>query len=146
MKAKGAPPPMDDTTGVPIVNPDTNGKVVRLEEHIEYRDEAGNVLNDEQVKALEGQVEFKTRYETKTRLVDEYGNELPEGYVVDGLEAVDERGEEKVVEPEPVPVELAPAGINEETPKGEEQKPDEQIEAEGTISDERDNTDTVFTQ
>ena len=129
MKARGAPPPQDDTTDVPKVNPD--GNVVKLEEHIEYRDEEGNVLNDEQVKALEGLVEFKTRYETKTRLLDEYGNELPEGY---GQEAVD------------VPVELAPAGVNEETPKGEDQKPDEQIEVEGTISDERGDADTVFTQ
>lgn len=134
MKAKGAPPPLDDTTDVPKINPDN---IVRLEEHIEYRDEDGNVLNDEQVKALEGLVEFKTRYETKTRLLDEYGNELPEGY---GLEPVDEET------PEPVPVELAPAGVNEETLKGEDQKPNEQIEVEGTISDEHVDADKIFTQ
>ena len=137
---------MDDTTGVLSVNPNTIGNVVRHEQHIEYRDEEGNILNEEQVKALEGQVEFKTRYETKTRLIDEYGNELPEGYVVDGLKIVGEEDEETLVEPEPVPVELAPAGVNEETPKGEEQKSDEQIEVEGTISDECGNADAVFTQ
>ena len=35
------------------------------------------MLNDEQVKALEGKVEFKTRYETRTRVVDDAGNEVP---------------------------------------------------------------------
>ncbi|KAK8070450.1 Dolichyl-phosphate-mannose--protein mannosyltransferase 1 [Apiospora hydei] len=38
--------------------------------------EDGNLLDDEQVKALEGKVEFKTRYETRTRVVDAAGNEL----------------------------------------------------------------------
>ncbi len=48
---------------------------------MEYRDQDGNLLNEEQVKALEGKVEFKTRYETRTRVVDAYGNEIvaPEG-------------------------------------------------------------------
>ncbi|KAH9818536.1 glycosyltransferase family 39 protein, partial [Teratosphaeria destructans] len=46
------------------------------EEKIEYRDEAGNLLNPDQVKALEGKVSFSTRYETRTRLVDSVGNEL----------------------------------------------------------------------
>lgn len=46
------------------------------EEKVEYRDEDGNLLDDEQVKALEGKVSFSTRYETRTRLVDEYGNEV----------------------------------------------------------------------
>jgi len=44
---------------------------------VEYRDQDGNLLDPEQVKALEGKVEFKTRYETRTRVVDENGNELP---------------------------------------------------------------------
>ena len=46
------------------------------EEKIEYRDEEGNLLDDEQVQALEGKVSFSTRYETRTRLVDEFGNEV----------------------------------------------------------------------
>lgn len=49
------------------------------EEKIEYRDEAGNILNEEQVKELEGKVSFSTRYETRTRLVDANGNEIYDG-------------------------------------------------------------------
>ena len=49
------------------------------EEKIEYRDEAGNILNEEQVKELEGKVSFSTRYETRTRLVDANGNEVYDG-------------------------------------------------------------------
>lgn len=65
----GAPPPPPE------------GRVIGKEEKIEYRDQDGNVLDPEQVKALEGKVEFKTKYETRTRVIDEHGNELemPEG-------------------------------------------------------------------
>lgn len=52
------------------------------EEKVEYRDEEGNLLDEEQVKALEGKVSFSTRYETRTRLVDQMGNEIEEGPVV----------------------------------------------------------------
>lgn len=45
---------------------------------MEYRDQDGNLLDPEEVKALEGKVEFKTKYETKTRVVDEQGNEVQE--------------------------------------------------------------------
>jgi dolichyl-phosphate-mannose-protein mannosyltransferase len=65
------------------------------EEKIEYRDEEGNLLDDEQVKSLEGKVSFSTRYETRTRLVDEYGNEVWQdgeegvaGTVAEGVEPV----------------------------------------------------------
>lgn len=51
-------------------------RLVKREERIEYRDQDGNVLDEEQVKALEGKVEFKTRYETRTRMVDADGNEF----------------------------------------------------------------------
>lgn len=53
------------------------------EQKIEYRDENGNLLDPEQVKALEGQISFETRYETATRIVDEYGNEISSGIDVD---------------------------------------------------------------
>lgn len=58
-----------------------NQRLLRTEERVEYRDQNGNLLNEEQVKALEGKVEFKTRYETRTRVVDADGNEvlLPPG-------------------------------------------------------------------
>lgn len=62
---------MHITPGNPIPN---DG--VYTEEKIEYRDEAGNLLDAEQVAALEGQVSFSTRYETRTRLVDEDGREI----------------------------------------------------------------------
>lgn len=51
-------------------------QVVSREEKIEYRDQDGNLLDEEQVKALEGKVSFKTRYETRTRVVDAQGNEI----------------------------------------------------------------------
>ncbi|KAH0607434.1 uncharacterized protein H6S33_002468 [Morchella sextelata] len=54
------------------------GEVVSSEERIEYRDQDGNLLDEEQVKALEGKVEFHTRYETRIRLLDEFGNEISE--------------------------------------------------------------------
>lgn len=50
--------------------------ILSKEEKVEYRDEDGNLLDEEQVKALEGKVSFKTRYETRTRLVDAQGNEI----------------------------------------------------------------------
>lgn len=51
--------------------------ILSREEKVEYRDQDGNLLDEEQVKALEGKVSFKTRYETRTRLVDAQGNEIP---------------------------------------------------------------------
>jgi dolichyl-phosphate-mannose-protein mannosyltransferase len=64
-----------------------------VEEKVEYRDEEGNLLDEEQVKALEGKVSFSTRYETRTKLVDEYGREVWEdegtaGASADGVEPV----------------------------------------------------------
>lgn len=54
-------------------------RVVSREQKIEYRDEQGNLLDPEQVAALEGQISFETKYETRTRVVDADGNEI--GYV-----------------------------------------------------------------
>ncbi|KAK4153724.1 Dolichyl-phosphate-mannose-protein mannosyltransferase-domain-containing protein [Chaetomidium leptoderma] len=62
-----------EVSGAPLA---ANQRLVRTEERVEYRDQDGNLLNDEQVKALEGKVEFKTRYETRTRVVDAQGNEV----------------------------------------------------------------------
>lgn len=55
--------------------------ILSKEERIEFRDENGRVLDEEEVKALEGKVSFKTRYETRTRIVDAQGNELHESLV-----------------------------------------------------------------
>lgn len=54
--------------------------VVGREESIEYRDEKGNLLDPEQVAALqrEGKVSFSTRYETRTRVYD------PDGKLIEG--------------------------------------------------------------
>lgn len=49
------------------------------EEKVEYRDQDGNLLDEEQVLSLEGKVSFQTRYETRTRIVDAAGNEVGEG-------------------------------------------------------------------
>ena len=51
----------------------------KKEEKIEYRDQDGNLLDEEQVEALKGKVSFNTKYETRTRVVDEKGNEIEEG-------------------------------------------------------------------
>jgi dolichyl-phosphate-mannose-protein mannosyltransferase len=53
------------------------------EERVEYRDQDGNLLDEEAVKSLQGKVEFKTRYETRTRLVDAMGNEIIDGVNVE---------------------------------------------------------------
>lgn len=63
-----SPPPIQVAPGHSILS---------REERVEYRDQDGNLLDEEQVKALEGKVSFKTRYETRTRLVDAQGNEIP---------------------------------------------------------------------
>lgn len=60
-------------SGAPVVD---NKRLLHTEERVEYRDQDGNLLNEEQVKALEGKVEFKTRYETRTRVIDAQGNEI----------------------------------------------------------------------
>lgn len=57
-------------------------RLLKREERIEYRDQDGNVLDEEKVKALEGKVEFRTRYETRTRVIDAEGNVLPDNIVV----------------------------------------------------------------
>ncbi|KAK7973410.1 Dolichyl-phosphate-mannose--protein mannosyltransferase 1 [Apiospora saccharicola] len=62
-------------SGAPAFEPQGQ-KVIGREEKIEYRDQDGNLLDAEQVKALEGKVEFKTRYETRTRVVDAAGQEV----------------------------------------------------------------------
>lgn len=62
-------------SGAPKFEPQGQ-KVIGREERVEYRDQNGNLLNEEQVKALEGKVEFKTKYETRTRVVDADGNEV----------------------------------------------------------------------
>ncbi|KAI1495817.1 dolichyl-phosphate-mannose-protein mannosyltransferase 1 [Biscogniauxia marginata] len=74
--AEQASAPNGAISGAPKFEPQGQ-KVLAHEQRIEYRDQDGNILNEEQVKALEGKVEFKTKYETRTRVVDGAGNEMP---------------------------------------------------------------------
>ncbi|KAH7309135.1 dolichyl-phosphate-mannose-protein mannosyltransferase 1 [Stachybotrys elegans] len=75
------PPKVEDDAAISGAPAPPEPRVLSKEEKVEYRDQFGNLLNEEQVKELEGKVEFKTRYETRMRVVDEQGNELaePEG-------------------------------------------------------------------
>ncbi|MCJ1321394.1 hypothetical protein MMC15_006738 [Xylographa vitiligo] len=85
--APAVPPPADITVEKKIPSSDSGvtsqasaaESVLSQEEKIEYRDQNGNLLNEEQVKALEGKVSFSTRYETRTRVVDAQGRELADG-------------------------------------------------------------------
>ena len=83
-----AAPPLADVKGdklIPpseaIVTPQASAaeSILSREEKIEYRDQDGNLLDEAQVKALEGKVSFSTRYETRTRLVDAHGREVAGG-------------------------------------------------------------------
>lgn len=53
-------------------------ELIAQEEHVEYRDQDGNLLDEAQVADLlaEGKASFQTKYETRTRMVDEFGNEV----------------------------------------------------------------------
>jgi dolichyl-phosphate-mannose-protein mannosyltransferase len=64
-------PPLLSAAPLPV-----GQSIISREEKIEYRDQDGNLLDPEQVKSLEGKVSFKTRYETRTRMVDAQGNEI----------------------------------------------------------------------
>lgn len=74
---KGQEKPADANV-TPKQEPPAQQSVLGREERVEYRDQDGNLLNSEQVAALEkeGKVSFKTKYETRTRLVDAQGNEI----------------------------------------------------------------------
>lgn len=79
------PPVAEDPKDEVNVTPQANapqfakeGKRI-TEEKVEYRDEKGRLLDEEEVKSLEGKVSFSTRYETRTRLIDAQGNPISEG-------------------------------------------------------------------
>jgi dolichyl-phosphate-mannose-protein mannosyltransferase len=54
-------------------------RIIGREERVEYRDQDGNILDESQVAALksDSKVSFKIKHETRTRLVDADGNEIP---------------------------------------------------------------------
>ncbi|KAJ3475337.1 hypothetical protein NLG97_g9495 [Lecanicillium saksenae] len=57
--------------------PAPEGSIVSTEERIEFRDQDGNILSEEQVAELKGKVDFETKYETRTRVIDDDGHEIP---------------------------------------------------------------------
>lgn len=59
-----------------------DASIVSREEHIEYRDQHGNILDEAQIKALGSDVLFSTRYETRTRVVDAEGKIIREEVIV----------------------------------------------------------------
>lgn len=74
-QVQGEAPPMSDAPAEqPVLPP--GQQIVSKEEKVEYRDQDGNLLDPEMVKELEGKVSFKTRYETRTRMIDANGNEI----------------------------------------------------------------------
>ena len=73
----GAQKPSSDPSVTPQPPPDDS--ILNREERVEYRDQDGNLINEEQLKSLEGKVSFSTRYETRTRVVDAEGHEIGEG-------------------------------------------------------------------
>ncbi|KAK4456876.1 glycosyltransferase [Cladorrhinum samala] len=100
--------PKEQVSGAPVV---AGQPIVHTEERVEYRDQDGNLLDEEQVKALEGKVEFKTRYETRTRVVDAAGHEVV-APAADGVpvapphpdvEGVDKETPKKLVADESIP-------------------------------------------
>ena len=51
--------------------------VVGMEQSFEYRDQDGNILGQEEVMKLrDAGVDFETKHEVRTRMVDEKGNEV----------------------------------------------------------------------
>lgn len=106
--------PADAAAVTPLID-EQGYQILSKEEKVEYRDENGNVLDPAQVEALRGQVEFSTRYETRTRLVDGAGNELYNKVVEgshDGHVPGPGNGNSHVAEkpdPEPETVPAAPA-------------------------------------
>jgi dolichyl-phosphate-mannose-protein mannosyltransferase len=56
--------PVAPAAGIP------DGKIVHREEKVEYRDDQGNLLNDEEVEALKGKVSFQVRYNPFSRLTN----------------------------------------------------------------------------
>ena len=116
--------PNGGISGAPKFEP-KDQKVLGREEKIEYRDQDGNLLDEEQVKALEGKVEFKTKYETRTRVLDGAGNQVE--VLVD-----DNAGDAGVAPPHP-DVE----GANQQTKKKDGEEPQVPKEASESKAGEK---------
>ncbi|KAF3907853.1 hypothetical protein ABW20_dc0103402 [Dactylellina cionopaga] len=85
------------------------GSVVSQEEKVEYRDQDGNLLPQEEVDKLMAEgVSFETKYATQTRVIDQHGNEI----------MVDDNSVEVVNDP-PKVVAAEPEVVEPSTAKGE---------------------------
>jgi dolichyl-phosphate-mannose-protein mannosyltransferase len=127
------PPPVSPAAEAVTPLVDEQGyQILSKEEKVEYRDENGNVLDDAQVEALRGQVEFQTRYETRTRLVDGDGKEIynkvveGSGPEIAGLDEEPHVAEKPEPEPETAPAQVpiasdVPAHVNVEDDLQKEQ-------------------------
>jgi len=73
------PPNAGQDDSVMTPQPGGEQRVIDREERVEYRDQDGNLLDEGQVAALksDSKVSFKVKYETRTRLVDADGKEVP---------------------------------------------------------------------
>lgn len=76
VNAASQPAPQEHVTSQAPAQQEAQAK---KEEKIEYRDENGKLLDEQQVAELQGKVSFQTKYETRTRVVDAMGNEVNEG-------------------------------------------------------------------
>ena len=90
-------------------------RVLSRERKVEYRDQDGNVLDPAVVESLRGKVEFQTRYETRTRLVDENGNAIVEEVNAavapphPDVEGVDQSTKQNLVADEALPKSVDPS-------------------------------------
>lgn len=94
--------------------PAGSNRIIGREERIEYRDEAGNLLEPKEVARLqaEGKVSLQTKYQTQTRVIDASGNQIiknsehaPPHPDVEGQNPETNRnGEESVARNEPASV------------------------------------------
>lgn len=125
---KGEPKQPDAEAGISGAPQAAQSKVVSKEETIEYRDQDGNLLNEEQVAALEGKVKFETKYETRTRVIDEAGNEIREGVAPPhpDVEGVDHETVKKAEGEEAPPPPAPPAQDAAASQEGEKEAEQEQ--------------------
>jgi dolichyl-phosphate-mannose-protein mannosyltransferase len=68
--------PKADSKAKEQVTPGQAAEGVVVEEAVEYRDEKGNLLNEEQAKELEGKVSFSTKHAARNVTVDSKGRSM----------------------------------------------------------------------
>lgn len=89
-----------------------------MERRVEYRDQDGNILDEKQVAELlkNSDVSFETKYETRTKVIDEQGREISEE-VLHAPPHPDVEGQDPETVPRKdaqVPVEQPPSADGEE--------------------------------